>query len=258
MRFLCTDWFKKLAFSLTLFLTIAVVGYSQSGTIYYVKPTGTGTGSSWADATTLAEALKAATSGAKMYVTAGLHVLAYDATGGSPSDNRAKTFAIKAGVEIYGGFSDTSPEASPALRAALIPGTPSSTTLTGALNPEDPEPEHSFHVVTFVAGSATAVLDRVVVTGGNADDIESEEDYHGAGIFIITDNGANSPILNDVTITENFASDGAGLYVRADAESLQPVQSSPTAFSPIIWLLMMAMAMELEPDWPTATAVYPA
>ncbi len=63
----------------------------------YVKEGGTGNGTSWDDAATLARALTRAGDGTEVWVAAGTH---------RPNEDRfvRGTFSVPAGVEIYGGF----------------------------------------------------------------------------------------------------------------------------------------------------------
>ena len=111
LTILCTSPFATPS-SLTVVLAPAPA-YAQSGTIYYVRPTGndSNSGLAWNTAfATLQQALATATTGAQIWVAAGTY---YPDEGPSQTnDDRASTFSLKDGVAVYGGFAGT--ETSPA------------------------------------------------------------------------------------------------------------------------------------------------
>lgn len=80
----------------------------QAQTIHYVKPTASGTanGSSWANASNdLQTMITTATAGDEIWVAAGTYLPTRDPLGNStPTDSRDKTFYLKDGVKLYGGF----------------------------------------------------------------------------------------------------------------------------------------------------------
>jgi predicted outer membrane repeat protein len=94
---------------LTLFFIgcLATVLHGQ----IYVKANATGAndGTSWVNAyTSLGSALAVSTSGSQVWVAAGTYKPDRDSLGNlTPSDNRNKTFALKNGVALYGGFVGT-------------------------------------------------------------------------------------------------------------------------------------------------------
>jgi hypothetical protein len=77
--------------------------------IIYVKASanGTNSGASWANAyTSLQSAVESAVSGDQIWVAAGTYKPTKDINGdAAPVDARTKTFLLKNGVKIYGGFS---------------------------------------------------------------------------------------------------------------------------------------------------------
>ena len=74
-----------------------------------INTTGTNTGTSWANAfTSLQSALDVAVSGDQIWVVAGTYLPSKDPFGNAtPTDTRDKTFYLKNGVSIYGGFVGT-------------------------------------------------------------------------------------------------------------------------------------------------------
>lgn len=125
--------------------------------------------------------------------------------------DRWATFQLKNGVTIKGGYAGASapdPDARDVKRYETV--------LSGDLNGDDgPEfvnsGENSYHVVTASETDATAVLDGVVITGGNANGLE--EDSVGAGIY----NSDGSTTLIDCTFRANRAmSEGGGMHNQGD------------------------------------------
>ncbi|PPL00412.1 MBG domain-containing protein [Parapedobacter indicus] len=157
----------------------------------------------------------------------------------NPSD-RAATFPLQSGVEIYGGFPNS--------------GTPTmdernwdtyKTILSGDIGNDDAEEiitdpatqiigNNSYHVVTGLATLNTAILDGFTITAGNAD--TGPNGIRGGGISNLggkptltnlaiignkalrggggMHNDGASPMITDVTISHNLATDddGGGMY----------------------------------------------
>jgi predicted outer membrane repeat protein len=135
----------------------------------------------------------------------------YKPTTGS---DRAISFAMPPNVAVYGGFAGGE-TAIP----ARMPGTPSSTTLSGDIGAANDLTDNSYHVVLYGSGAGTPVLDGVVITGGNARPATNTgnfRDNYGGGVFVYTTSGSSSPRLSHVTFTQNSGRYGAGLSVYAD------------------------------------------
>lgn len=180
--------------------------------VIYAKPAGTGSGASWADAASLADAIKKATAGDQVWAAAGVHF---------PGTTRSDSFTIKSGVHVYGGFFGN--ETTLASRAGLF----DTTVLSGdiALTPSDPS-DDSYHIVsikdfgqttTGVGGnfdSVKIVLDGFSIYSGNADG--TGIDGYGGGILLWGRHsgigGRTYPLqLANVTIRDNLAKRGAGI-----------------------------------------------
>jgi hypothetical protein len=182
--------------------------------------TGSNDGSSWQNAfTDLQGALDSAKTGEEIWVARGT----YKPSKNHPLDlldPRAKTFNLKAGVGLYGGFAGT--ETSLAQRQ--ISQNP--TILSGDFGDNDAWPaeanpslfyDNAYHVVFANQLAATARLDGFVVTGGLAapDPIAPPSDnpysIHewGGGILSL---GSNLTVAN-CRIERNIALRGGGLHV---------------------------------------------
>jgi parallel beta-helix repeat protein len=140
--------------------------------------------------------------------------------------SRDKTFILREGVEIRGGYHATGEDIDEATRKArfnedgTIQATYSAyeTILSGDIGTADATADNAYHVVLGVnipAGSGT-VLDGFTISGGNAvgtGDITVGDiiipQYIGGGMF----NETSSPVLTNVTISDNTAdSYGGGMY----------------------------------------------
>ena len=157
---------KRLFPFLALCSLLATAPATLSAQTIFVKASAVGAanGTSWADAfTTLDAALVVAIPGNQVWVAAGV----YKPTLGLVPNS---SFAILAGVELYGGFSGT--ESTLNQRNLLT----HVTTLSGDLNGDDlptdltmNRADNSFHVLTVNNGSPAlrAVVDGFVIRNGN-------------------------------------------------------------------------------------------
>ncbi len=165
---------------------------------------GSNNGTSWTDAyTSLQDALAAAQSGDKIWVTAGT----YKPTTGT---DRTATFTLKNNVEIYGGFAGTETSFSQRNVSTNV------TTLSGDIGTVNNTADNVYHVVTSNSPANTAVLDGFTISGGNANGTGTNQNV-GGGIFIPDSN----PILRNLIVENNNASsNGGGLYNGSNANYL--------------------------------------
>lgn len=171
----------------------------------YVNPNATGAndGSSSANAyTDLQEALAAAEVGDEIWLVAGT----YKPTSG---DDRSAAFQLKSGVSLYGGFNGT--ETSREQRDWVANPTILSGDLLGNDNDnlsanEPTRADNSYHVVYAIGVSGNAILDGLIITGGNANG--SDTNRYGGGMY------AQKSILTiiNTTFTGNTANYGGGMY----------------------------------------------
>ena len=180
---------------------LSPVGYAQS--IRYVKPlaSGTGSGSSWANASGDLQSQINAPGVQQVWVAAGL----YQPTSGR---DRSISFAMKNGVALYGGFagSETALNQRPGVNP--LTGSPSSTTLSGDIGVAGNPSDNSYHVVNNPSWlDGTAILDGFVITGGRADGGDSSS--NGGGMY----NNSSSPSLSNCSFVGNSASIyGGGMF----------------------------------------------
>lgn len=122
-----------------------------------------------------------------------------------PGGNRNATFKLVEGVSLYGGFAGTEinrdqrdPVANP-------------TTLSGDLDGDDTPAggnrgDNSYHVVTSDGTIASATLDGLTISGGNADD--TGDATYGAGLF----NDGGSPTISACWFRSNTATYGGAVF----------------------------------------------
>ncbi len=190
---------KRFFLSLALFTLLAATHTSLLAQTIYVKATASGAnnGTSWTDAfTTLDAALVAAVAGNQVWVAAGT----YKPTLGIVPNG---SFALLAGVELYGGFAGT--ETALGQRNYLT----NVTTLSGDLNGNDVSTDltmnrtdNSLHVLTVSNGSPAmrAIVDGFVIRNGNTKTATADPDAskRGGGIF------ANAKLtVRNCVFTEN-------------------------------------------------------
>ncbi|WP_310556814.1 T9SS type A sorting domain-containing protein [Flavobacterium sp.] len=219
-------------------LVVLFIAYTSNAAIYYVKQiaSGTGDGSSWANASSdLQGAINLATTGDDVWVQMGVYLPTLDVTGNIPlTDNREKTFLVKSGVSIYGGFNGTETQ--------LISRNPTVnlTVLTGDIGTTGSNTDNSYHVVTSNNPIEVSLLDGFTIQDGKANGISdfltiSGANRSGGGVFIkgttgnftiskciIKNNSAlgdgggiynlASGLLDTITILDNAASKGGGIY----------------------------------------------
>jgi len=174
-----------------LFLLLGVANSLKSQTFYVdaSRPDNSGAGTSWATAKKdLQNAIFLAFGPDQIWVKAGTYLPTHDPfANAAPSNNRDKTFTLKNGVKIYGGFAGTETLLSQRNWKANI------TTLSGDLGVLNELTDNAFHVVLSV-NLGGSVLDGFTVTkgyavaaGGSAITVGGRliERYKGGGIFNI-------------------------------------------------------------------------
>ncbi|RRB07353.1 putative Ig domain-containing protein [Larkinella rosea] len=178
-----------------LLLMASLTAQSQSATIRYVKAGGSGNGQSWETASGNLQAMIDEIGVTQVWVAQGVY---------KPGIDRNASFAMKAGVAIYGGFLGEAAEDELADRPAVNPvtGNPSSSTLSGELSPGT----NSYHVINNPGGlTNTAVLDGFVITGGQA--YGDGPNTYGGGMY----NDGSSPSLVNCLFVGNGAGNGGGI-----------------------------------------------
>ncbi|AQG78464.1 right-handed parallel beta-helix repeat-containing protein [Spirosoma montaniterrae] len=197
---------------------------AQAQTIRYVKPvaTGTGTGDSWANASSDLQAMiTASAANQQVWVAAGTY-----RPGGNANTDRTISFAMRNGVAIYGGFVGNETDLSQRPAINPISGNPSSSTLSGDLLGDDGpnaanNGDNSYNVISNNNNglNATAVLDGFVITGGNATNGRGTG-FAGGGMI----NLSSSPTITNCSFISNVSDDSSVAYGGAMHNS----NSSPT------------------------------
>lgn len=155
----------KISFLLSIILCLCISAYSQ--TTYYVdiaRPDNTGAGTSWAAAKKdLQVAINIASSGDHIWVKAGTYLPTHDPFASiTPANNRDKTFTLKNGVKIYGGFAGTETLLSQRNVRSNV------TILSGDLGVANTVTDNAYHVVLSVNCTNATRLDGFTVTKGYA------------------------------------------------------------------------------------------
>ncbi|MFN4150884.1 MAG: hypothetical protein ACK4IX_08055, partial [Candidatus Sericytochromatia bacterium] len=189
--------------------TVTTVGTIPSNVILvdYRATSGSNNGTSWANAyTSLQSALQNVntTSGKEIWVASGTYKPTTDT-------DSSKTFTLKNGVAIYGGFAGT--EISRSQRnwntnVTILSGDLSNndTAMTyGTSFHSSVPPSRTENTRKIITGTSGATIDGFTVTGGNA---LSSNDV-GAGIY----NNNSSPTISNMIFKDNLtAYGGAGIY----------------------------------------------
>ena len=202
------------------------INQAQAITIYVnANATGANNGSSWGNAfTALQSALDLAKTGDEIWVARGSYrptaVNPLDIQLGNGSDLRAKTFFLKDGVHVFGGFagsettrSERNTQANPTILSgdfAENDGWPVTTSNKNSYS------ENAYHVVFAYRLNSKTVLDGFTVTGGYAgpnptaipDDYDPWSDPHACGGGVAS-YGSNLWIEN-CAIKRNAALMGGG------------------------------------------------
>jgi hypothetical protein len=197
-----------------------VGGMAEGASIIRVKKDATGTpvdGSTWDRAhRDLRSAIDAATSGDEIWVFAGTY-LPTDPVGAPGNTDRTKSFALKSGVAIYGGFDQTSDssvsdrDSDPETNQTILSGDLGETVLDGT-----PDGDNSYHVVTAVDTAEGTILDGFTIQAGHALTVTTPVVLlDGGGIYI---NRSHLDVLN-CRIRNNWAGAGGGVYIDDDGGS---------------------------------------
>jgi parallel beta-helix repeat protein len=225
-----------------LLLLILLLGSSLpllAQTTRYVAATATGTanGSSWANASADLQAMiNASAAGDEVRVATGTYKPTLDPFGSAtPTDPRDKTFYVKDGVKLYGGYN-----AATGLRTEAPFGGVGVTRLSGDFNNNDVvtgtgatlsitnNTENAYHVVLASAatvGGIGVTIDGFSITGGNGNDnntiiVNGNTIYRRRGGSITTYYGTNTLTNNTISGSASEYSYGAGIYTEYGTNTL--------------------------------------
>ena len=213
-----------------LLLCLVVSLSSLVATTYYVAKTGDNSnGLSWASAyNEVQSAINAASNGDQVWVAKGKYrPTDYNPKGaGTAVLSRTKTFVIKNGIDLYGGFAGT--ETALDQRINYWIGQANETILSGDLNNDDDysqwetynqslikNTENSYNVIYYYNVYSTTIVDGFTISGGNANKKVSGKPYHDGGGAHLTSSYA---YLKNCRIIYNQAVNAAGAITFSGGE----------------------------------------
>jgi uncharacterized repeat protein (TIGR01451 family) len=190
----------------------------------HVTTTGTGDGSSWANAANLQDALT--TGGAvdaeatdEIWVAAGIYypVIPADPDNVTQSERRESFFLVD-GVKIYGGFEGNETQLGERNPDPATNGT----ILSGAIGTADIS-DNSHTVVRGDGVSASAVLDGFTITAADGTGTTPGTAFYRGGGFY---SSGGSPTLRNLIISDNLAGQGGGMFIENGTPILNDVTFS--------------------------------
>ncbi len=202
---------------------ILIIAPAVTGTIYHVNGSGGSdgnTGQSWVTSfATLQKALDVTAAGDTIWIAKGQYVPSQDRNGSTASGrSRYRTFMLKDGVRIYGGFAGNEP---PGYDISLRDFSANETILSGDVNGNDGpnfsgNGENTYNVTCAGAGvGSTTVLDGFTISGGYASGSGVPTGY-GGGMSI--EDGA-APVLKNIVFRANRAGLAGGGAVNVQASA---------------------------------------
>jgi parallel beta-helix repeat protein len=186
----------RVLFSKTIYVDVNASGATHDGT-------------SWNSAfTDLQQGLAAAVSGDEIHVADGT----YKPTSGA---DRTISFALKSGVNIYGGYAGYGTPNPDARDIAAY-----TTILSGDVGAVGNTDDNSYHVLTAKGISVATVVDGFSVTLGFANGGETNQ-KEGAGLFVTGSSSLTPSLLvTNCMFTQNTASWGGAMYNYSSSPTL--------------------------------------
>lgn len=215
---------------------LAGTAAAQSKT-YYVSPQGGGDGSSWQSTLTLTQALNAATAGDQIWVQ-GFETL----TGGNLYVAPTKEgFAVKSGVQLYGGFAGTESRLSQRVTLGKPYQLKYRSVLSGDIQQNDTvgsvdlifpanetRSDNATHVLSVNLDPTQASGNNntypTVINGfsiGNGQAAGTGDAGKGGGIYVYGDNSKGGVFrIERCFLISNYATQGGAVYVDASVKSV--------------------------------------
>jgi hypothetical protein len=192
---------------------------TSNTSLYYVDKdaVGANNGTSWADAfTSLAQALRVAGSSDSVFVAEGIYYPEFDINGNTnPADERTKSFFIRPGVCLFGGFAGNE------LTVETRSGAAGATILSGDIGVLGNNSDNSYHVLTVNGFSNdTMHINGVTIQDGNADG--ALMNAFGGGIYA----PGYHMIIESSTLRNNNAVNGGAVYFDASNFGWMKVENS--------------------------------
>jgi hypothetical protein len=213
--------YRKMAFRTIILIALALVPAASHAKDIYVSVSGSGlrSGSDWKNAVdnrSFALMLLSASPGDVFHLAEGTYIPYFDDSGRAFGSGRTKTFLIRSGVSVRGGY-DADGNTIAGLAESI-----SAVQLTGSFGQNTSRGSNACHVVSIAAGASpvhAASLHRLTVAGGYA--YGGLDNSKGAGIYIAADAGGGSGKavnISHVCISGNMATgEGAGIYIGRNA-----------------------------------------
>lgn len=218
------------------------LGMTAQSKIYYVSPVATGNrdGSSWANATTLIQALNNAVAGDQIWVQ-GFEPVTKDKLYIVPQEG----FTVKSGVQLYGGFKGTETKLTDRETLGKPYQLKYRSVLSGDLQNDDKvddvnlifpanttRSDNATHVLTLnleptqTSGNNNTyptVVNGFTITGGQADGTDEK----GGGIYIYGDNsnGGGNFRIERCFLFNNYATQGGAVYVSSEVQNVNNGES---------------------------------
>lgn len=199
---------KNIKSFISLLIIMTFISGSATGATWYVKLSGNGSGTSWANATwDLQSAISNASTGDQVWVEKGVYIPYLDLNG-VPTTSRNACFTMKNGVAIYGGFYGNETALADRNYKVYL------TILSGNIGARN-NTDNCYHVVFNNSDmNNTAILDGFTITEGNANG-GGASSYAG-GIY----NYNSDPTIQNCIISYNNAGYGAGMMNRGSNSSI--------------------------------------
>ncbi len=222
-----------------MFLAFFLAGTAAAQSkIYYVssQATDTGDGSSWANATTLSDALNKAVAGDQIWVQ-GFETL----TGNNLYVAPKKGFAVKSGVQLYGGFAGTESRLSQRVTLGKPYQLKYRSVLSGDIQKNDTvgsvdlifpangtRSDNATHVLSVNLDPTQASGNNntypTVINGfsiGNGQAAGTGDAGKGGGIYVYGDNSKGGVFrIERCFLISNYATQGGAVYVDASVKSV--------------------------------------
>ena len=189
----------------SFYLVLLVISIQIKAQIYVKHDAiGLNDGTSWKNAFVDLDSAINATSSGQIWVAAGIYKPSTNLQGGTPLNEREKTFRLKKNVAIYGGFNGSE------INFSDRDWNQNKTILSGDIGTEGDSTDNTYHVVSseYANLDLSTILDGLIIRDGY-----SYSQYSGAGIYVNQTSGGKFIIRNCIVENNYSFREGGGLYV---------------------------------------------